>query len=140
MATMPDDLIALLREWHSVPVATAGADGTPSVAAKSVMVRDPETIVWGELYFMQTYENLRQNPRASIAVWRTTPPYTAYRVNGRTVIHEHDEVSDALDKGVWAGHSPDFGVRTKGMAAIVCMVESVWDQTPRSDSAGTRIA
>jgi hypothetical protein len=49
MAAMPEDLIALLREWHSVPVATVGADGTPNVAARSAMVRDPETIVWGKL-------------------------------------------------------------------------------------------
>ena len=49
MAPMPDDLIALLREWHSVPVATCGVDGAPNVAAKSVVVRDPETLVWGEL-------------------------------------------------------------------------------------------
>jgi predicted pyridoxine 5'-phosphate oxidase superfamily flavin-nucleotide-binding protein len=140
MAAMPDDLIALLKEWHSVPVATTGADGTPNVAAKSVIVRDPETIVWGELYFMRTYENLKRHPVASLAVWRTTPPFAAYRVNGRVTIHEHDQVAAELDKRVWAGHGAEFGVRAKGMAAVVFTVESVWDQTPRPESAGTRIA
>ena len=47
MTAKPDDLIALLKEWHSVPVATNGADGTPKVAAGSVMARNPETIVRG---------------------------------------------------------------------------------------------
>lgn len=140
MAAMPGDLIALLMEWHSVPVATTGADGTPNVAAKSVMVRDPETIVWGELYFTQTWENLRHNPVASLAVWRRTPPFTGYRVNGRVTLHEHDEVSSGLDRSVWKGHGAEFGIRTKGMAAVVLTVESVWDQTPRPESAGTRIA
>jgi hypothetical protein len=46
----------------TVPVATVGPDGTPNVAPKSVMVMNPETIVWGELYFMQTYENLKTIP------------------------------------------------------------------------------
>ena len=47
MATMPEELIHLLTEWHTVPVATIGPDGKPHVAGKSVMVMDPETIVWG---------------------------------------------------------------------------------------------
>jgi hypothetical protein len=54
MAAIPEDLIALLSEWHSVPVATIGADGTPNVAARSARVRDPDTIVWGELHFVRT--------------------------------------------------------------------------------------
>ncbi len=66
MVTMPEELLHLLKEWHTVPVATVGPDGTPNVAPKSVMVMNPETIAWGELYFMQTYENLKHNPRASI--------------------------------------------------------------------------
>ena len=139
MAEMPEDLIALLKAWHSVPVATTGADGTPNVAPKSVVVRDPRTIVWGELYFMQTYPNLLRRPAASIAVWWTAPPFTAYRVNGRTEIHEHDEVSEALDRSVWTGHGDEFEVRTKKMVAVVLKVESVWDQTPRPESADVRV-
>ncbi|WP_243670606.1 pyridoxamine 5'-phosphate oxidase family protein [Methanoculleus chikugoensis] len=82
MVIMPDALIALLKDWHSVPVATTGADGgVPNVAAKSVMVRDPETIIWGgELYFMQTHENLLRHPVASLCVWEWTP--AVYRVQG----------------------------------------------------------
>jgi len=49
MVTMPEELVHLLTEWHTVPVATVGPDGTPNVAPKSVMVMNPETIVWGEL-------------------------------------------------------------------------------------------
>jgi predicted pyridoxine 5'-phosphate oxidase superfamily flavin-nucleotide-binding protein len=71
---MPEELIQLLRESHTVPVATAGPDGKPNIAGKSVMVMDPGTIVWGELYFGQTYENLKGNPRASLCVWTRTSP------------------------------------------------------------------
>ena len=44
MVTMPEDLIHLLTELHTVPVATTGPEGKPNIAAKSVMVLDPETI------------------------------------------------------------------------------------------------
>jgi hypothetical protein len=34
MVTMPEELLHLLTEWHTVPVATVGPDGTPNVAQK----------------------------------------------------------------------------------------------------------
>ena len=55
-------------------------------------------------------------------------------------IHEHDQVAAELDRRVWAGHGPEFEARTRKMAAVVFTVESVWDQTPKPESAGTRIA
>lgn len=140
MVMMSDSLIALLRDWHSVPVATVGADGMPNVAAKSITVRDPETVVWGELYRMQTHENLVQNPVASICVWEWAPPFTAYKVKGRVVIHRHDKVTAALDKRVWVGHAEEFATRIEGMAAVVLTVEEIYDQTPRLEAAGKRIA
>jgi predicted pyridoxine 5'-phosphate oxidase superfamily flavin-nucleotide-binding protein len=140
MVVMPDSLVALLKDWHSVPVATVGPDGMPNVAAKSVMVRDPGTVVWGELYFMQTYENLMRHPVASLCVWERTPPFTAYQVKGRVVIHRGDEVTAALDRSVWAGHPEEFAARVEGMAAVVLTVEEIYDQTPRLEAAGTRIA
>ena len=140
MVTMPEELIHMLREWHTVPVATTGSDGKPNVAGKSVMVMDPETIVWGELYFMQTYENLKQNPRASICIWQRSPPFRAYKVNGRVKIHENDEIAAQLDDSVRAGHGMDFKARREKLAAVFFSVEEVYDQTPSLESAGKRIS
>lgn len=140
MATMPEELIHLLTEWHTVPVATMGPAGKPNVAGKSVMVMDPETIVWGELYFRQTYENLTKDPRASICVWKRSPPFTAYKVNGRVTMHENDEIAAQLDERVRAGHGMEFKARRKKLAAVSFTVEEVYDQTPNPESAGKRIA
>jgi uncharacterized pyridoxamine 5'-phosphate oxidase family protein len=108
MVTIPEELTHMLGEWHTVPVATIGLDEKPHVAGKSVMVMDPETIVWGELYFKQTCENLKQNPRASICVWQRSPPFKAYKVNGRVKIHENDEFATQLDERARSGHGMDF--------------------------------
>jgi hypothetical protein len=70
---MPEELVQMLTECHTVPVTTTGKGGKPNVAIKSVMVTDPQTIVWAELYFMQTYENLRHNPCAPICAWKKKP-------------------------------------------------------------------
>jgi len=137
---MPEELIQLLTEWHTVPVATIGPDGKPNVAGKSVMVMNPETIVWGELYFMQTYENLTQNPRASICVWQKTFPFRAYKVNGGVKIHENDEIAAQLDERVRTGHGMEFKARRKKLAAVIFTVGEVYDQTPNPESAGKRIS
>ena len=143
MVAMPEKLRALLREWHTVPVATAGKDGKPNVAAKSVMVTDEGNVVWGELYFMQTYRNLTENPRASICVWEEKPPFTAYRIQGRVELHEDDRMAADLDARVKAGHatagSPLFPARRPLLAAVVFRVEEIYDQTPRLESGGKRI-
>jgi predicted pyridoxine 5'-phosphate oxidase superfamily flavin-nucleotide-binding protein len=137
---MPEELIHLLTESHTVPVATTGQDGKPNVAGKSVMVMNPETIVWGELYFVQTYENLKNDPRASICVWKSAPPYSAYKVNGRVTIHENDAIAARLEERVRAGHGKEFKSRREKLAAVYFTVEEVYDQTPDLESAGKRIA
>jgi len=139
LVTIPEELIQLLTEWHTVPVATCGPDGKPNVAGKSVMVMDPETIVWGELYFGQTYENLKRNPRASLCVWKRTFPTTAYKVNGRVVIHENDAIAARLDERVRAGHPTALKARRDNMAAVYFTVEEIYDQTPDIEAAGKRI-
>jgi uncharacterized pyridoxamine 5'-phosphate oxidase family protein len=140
MVTMPEELVQMLTECHTVPVATTGPDGSPNVAAKSVMVINPETIVWGELYFMQTYENLRRDPRASICIWKRTPPFRAYRMNGRVTIHENDEVAARLDERMRTGHPLEFKAKRKQLAAVYFTVEELYDQTPGLETAGKRIA
>jgi uncharacterized pyridoxamine 5'-phosphate oxidase family protein len=140
MVTMPEELIQLLTESHTVPVATTGPDGKPNVAGKSVMVLNPETIVWGELYFRQTYENLKKDPRASICVWKRNSPFSAYKVNGRVKIHENDEIASQLDERVRIGHGKEFKARREKLAAVYFTVEEIFDQTPDLETAGKRIA
>jgi len=139
MVTIPEDLVNLLTEWHTVPVATTGPDGMPNVAPKSVMVMNPSTLVWGELYFMQTYENLRHNPRASICLWKRTPPFSAWKMNGTVTIHENDEVSARLNKAMRTGHPMEFKAKRKQLAGVSFAVEEIYDQTPGIDTAGKRI-
>ncbi|HZK30784.1 MAG TPA: pyridoxamine 5'-phosphate oxidase family protein [Methanoregula sp.] len=139
MVTMPEELIHLLTEWHTVPVATTGPGGKPNVAAKSVMVMNPETLVWGELYFMQTWENLKKDPRASICVWKRSPPFNAYKINGRVTMHENDVIATQLDERMQTGHGMDFKPRREKLAAVYFTVEEIYDQTPDIKSAGRQI-
>jgi predicted pyridoxine 5'-phosphate oxidase superfamily flavin-nucleotide-binding protein len=140
MVKMPDTLVQLFKEWHTIPVATVGRDGKPNVAAKSVMIQDSETLIWGELYFRQTYENLKQNPIASLCVWQRNPPFLAYKVNGRVEIHEDDTLAIQLDERMRGHPEIVFTPRRERMAAIVFKIEEIYDQTPRLESGGKRIS
>jgi predicted pyridoxine 5'-phosphate oxidase superfamily flavin-nucleotide-binding protein len=140
MVKMPDNLVQLFKEWHTIPVATVGRDGKPNVAAKSVMIQDSETLIWGELYFRQTYENLKQNPKASLCVWQRNPPFLAYKVNGRVEIHEDDTLAIQLDERMRGHPGIVFTPRRERMAAIVFKIEEIYDQTPRLESGGKRIS
>ncbi len=74
MVTMPEELLHLLTEWHTVPVATVGPDGTPSVAPKSVMIMNPNTIAWGEHWFMQNAgESQKQSPCIHLCLATDSP-------------------------------------------------------------------
>ena len=137
---MPEELIHLLTESHTVAVGTTGPDGKPNVAGKSVMVKDPETIVWGELYFRQTYENLKKDPRASISVWTKNAPIKAYKINGRAALHENDEIASQLDERVRKTHRMELKSRREKMAAVIFTVEEVYDQTPDIERAGKQIS
>ena len=79
---------------------------------------NPSTIVWGEPWFMQMYENLKNNPRASIYIWQRTPPFKAYRMNGTVTIHENDEVSARLDEAMRTGHPMVFKAKREQLAAV----------------------
>ncbi len=144
MANMSKELINLLREWHTVPVATVGKDGKPNVAGKNIMFRDDETILWPELYFMQTYENLKQNPIASICVWGRKSPYPAYKIKGSAKLHEDDELANFVHESWRRGHEkagveiPKHGEGKK--VAVVFSVEEIYDQTPISEAGGKKIS
>ena len=144
MVKMSQELMDLLREWHTVPVATVGKDGNPNVAGKNIMFRDDETILWPELYFMQTYENLKQNPIASICVWGKKPPYPAYKIKGSIELYEEEELADFVHESWRRGHEKAGVALPKHKegkkAAVVFSVEEIYDQTPSPEAGGKKIS
>lgn len=66
MAKITEEMKALIKENQAF-VATATADGIPSVAPKgSTRVLDEEHIIFAESAGKRTYDNIKQNPKAAI--------------------------------------------------------------------------
>ena len=140
MAKMPTELANMLMEWHTVPMATVGEDGRPNVSPKSTMVRDDETLLFTELFFRRTYENLQSNPVASICVWQHDPPYLAYRVFGRIEMQESGAIVEEMKERMRSGHPGMFLPRGDNLVAYIFHVEEIYDVTPSPAAGGKRIA
>jgi hypothetical protein len=68
MAVVTEEMKALIKAGLCM-VATAGKDGRPNIGPKgSVIVIDDGALAFGELVGGQTYANLKENPKAAIAV------------------------------------------------------------------------
>ena len=82
---------------------------------------------------------LKPNPRASLCAGKRTFPTTAYKVNGRVVIHENDAIAERLRERVRAGHPTALKARRDKLAAVCFTVEEIYDQTPDVEAAGKLI-
>jgi predicted pyridoxine 5'-phosphate oxidase superfamily flavin-nucleotide-binding protein len=140
MVKMPKEVIEVLEGWHTVPMATVGEDGKPNVAAKGVMIRDEETLIFTELYFRQTYHNLVSNPIASVCFWLERPPYTAYKLNGRIEMYEEGSLVEEMEERMRMGHKDAFSPRGENLAAYLFHIEEIYDQTPSLEAGGKQIA
>jgi hypothetical protein len=107
---------------------------SPRLRVNPSMVMNPETIVWGELYFSRTYENLTKDPRASICVRKRSSPFSPYKVDGSIKTHEHDKIAAQREERVRTAHGMEFKARCKELAAVYFTVEEIYDQTPDPES------
>jgi hypothetical protein len=82
MVDIPKEVIDTLAASDSAKMmATVDAKGTPNVVpVMSIVAVDPETIAFAELFIKRTKENLEDNKKVAIAVFKG--PMTGYQLKG----------------------------------------------------------
>lgn len=82
MVNIPREVIETLAAPDSAKMlATIDAKGIPNVVpVRSIVAIDPETIAFAELFIKKTKENLENNKKVSIAVFKG--PTTCYQLKG----------------------------------------------------------
>jgi predicted pyridoxine 5'-phosphate oxidase superfamily flavin-nucleotide-binding protein len=82
MVDIPKEVIDTLAASDSAKMmATVDAKGTPNVVPVwSIVAVDPETIAFAELFIKRTKENLEDNKKVAIAVFKG--PMTGYQLKG----------------------------------------------------------
>jgi len=85
MVNIPREVIDTLAAPDSAKMlATIDTKGIPNVVPVwSIVAVDPETIAFAELFIKKTKENLENNKKAAIAVFRG--PTTGYQLKGNLV-------------------------------------------------------
>ena len=71
------------RDPVTVFVGTTGKDGTPNISAKGTFIHvvDDETLAYADVYSLKTLENVKNNPRVTIAAINAKT-YKGYQFKG----------------------------------------------------------
>lgn len=80
--TLPDDLVALLREPALCYVATVMPNGSPQLTQTWVDT-DGQHVVINIVQGMQKARNLERNPLVAVAVSHPTTPTSFFQIRGR---------------------------------------------------------
>ncbi len=127
------EMMDLIEKNNIVFLATANNDKTPNlVPIGLVKPLDNETVLLVANFMNKTYENLKENPKASIVVADVSN--CPYQFKGKVEIHESGKYfDDAVDwaKSVMAQLNP------KG--AVLLKIDEIYSVQPGPD-AGKKIA
>jgi predicted pyridoxine 5'-phosphate oxidase superfamily flavin-nucleotide-binding protein len=135
MAKMSDELMDMIK-GNLCYLATASKNGVPDVAPiGSIAAANPETIVMAAGFMKRSYENMQQNPRATVLVHSALPApkteisaaqlgqVTGARIQGKVSLLTSGEVHEKTKAAMTQRFSPDVGAMLK--ATVVLKVEEI---------------
>lgn len=162
MAKIDEKIRRFIRGDQEVVVATCDENGVPNASLKNAAVSGGDTVVWEEVYFTKTYENVKKNPKVCLVGWDKSGPSVtpdgkkialnpAYKLIGKaTVYDEHHEKTKQWRKRVHEVHVK-YGIDSAGVpvktdaqgnykhALVEVHIEEIYDQTPGLN-AGKKIS
>jgi len=128
MTTIPQKLHDVLAGGHNIWVATTEPDGAPNVSIKgSGLLLEDGRIVFADLYGLDTYENLRHDPRVAIGV-HDYANKVAMEIRGHAEIVDEGELVEDMKRRL-AGIGEKW--RLPAVKHVVCVtVDAVVDLWP----------
>ncbi len=129
MVQIPKEVMDTLAAADSAKMlATADAKGTPNVVPVwSITPVDPETVAFAELFVKHTKQNLQENNKVAIAVFKG--PTTGYQLKGTfTGFQTSGPIFEAFSKKVMEA----MNMQIKSVGII--KVDDVFSASPGQDS------
>jgi predicted pyridoxine 5'-phosphate oxidase superfamily flavin-nucleotide-binding protein len=163
MVKLSSKIRKFFRGDQEVVVATCDEKGVPNASIKNAAAVDDETVIWEEIYFTKTYENVKKNPKVCLVGWdKSGPTLTpegkkisrneAYKLIGTATVYGEDHEKTKMWRKKIAEVHLKHGIDSIGIpppavdehgnvrhALIEVHIEEIYDQTP-GPSAGKRIA
>jgi hypothetical protein len=129
MVNIPKEVMDTLAAADSAKMlATIDAKGIPNVVpVSSITSVDPETIAFAEIFIKRTKENLENNKKAAIAVFKG--PTTSYQVKGTFIgFQTSGPIFENFSKKVM--EAMKLQVKSVGMIRV----DAVYSASPGQDS------
>ena len=125
--SMPEELLALLRQPSTCYLATLMPDGSPQLTQTWVDT-DGEHVVINTVQGYQKDKNIQRDNRVTVAVAGRVDPFRYYEVRGRVVDVSTDggvEHIEALSQRYTGGPYPWYGGRDQVRVVFVIEAESI---------------
>ena len=124
--TLPDELLALLRETSTCYIATLMKDGSPQLTQVWVDT-DGEHVVINSVESHLKVRNLRRDPRVAVTVSDPEHPRRYFQVRGRATITTEGAVEhiEKLSQKYNGGPYPWYGGRDQVRVIITIEAEKV---------------
>jgi PPOX class probable F420-dependent enzyme len=124
--TLPDELLALLRETSTCYIATLMKDGSPQLTQVWVDT-DGEHVVINSVETHLKVRNLRRDPRVAVTVSDPAHPRRYFQVRGRATLTTEGAVEhiEKLSQKYNGGPYPWYGGRDQVRVIITIEAERV---------------
>lgn len=130
---IPNDLKDFINSVNIIALSTCDKNKNPNVVAirfKKIVGSDTIWIV--DTYFNKTKQNLIQNSRVAIAIWKGKQ---GYQIKGNSKYHSEGKIFD--DASHWATTQ---GKKSPNKGVLEVKVTEIYSITPTYEEAGKRLA
>ena len=125
----------IFNNQQVIVLSTCSREGVPNVVPMSAKkVLDDDTILLSNQFFNKTLKNLRDNPKASIAIWDNME---GYQIKGAVTIETSgqifEETANWIDK-----MGKQLGLPLKCKGAVILKIEEIFNVSP-GPKAGEKV-
>ena len=137
MVEMSQDIMGMVNGDDYCYLATASKDGMPNVAIiGSTRAVSPDTIAMAAGFMNKSYQNLQENPKATITVYSSLPPAKTKasmddfariggaQIKGSVTLHTSGDTHEQMKKMVAERISPAMADMMK--ATVILKVEEIY--------------
>ena len=135
MGKLNDRMKEIFNNQQAIALSTCSREGVPNVVPMSAKkILDDDTILLSDQFFNKTIKNLRDNPKASIAIWDNME---GYQIKGAVTIETSGQIFEETAK--WIDEmGKQLGLPLKCKGAVILKIEEIFNVSP-GPKAGEKV-
>jgi len=135
MGKLNDRMKEIFNKQQAIALSTCSREGVPNVVPMSAKkILDDDTILLSDQFFNKTLKNLRDNPKASIAIWDNME---GYQIKGAVTIETSGQIFEETAKWI-DDMGKQLGLPLKCKGAVILKIEEIFNISP-GPKAGEKV-